>query len=83
MKAVVDWSGSRSTGESRPLYDLQFEDLSILERRPSSDVQSTTGELSLFTARLVNDAHRGCLFRIAYLQMCAFCYAPVILTLVL
>jgi len=67
MKAVVDWSGSRSTDQSHPLYDLQFEDLSILERRRSSDVQSTTGELPLFTAQLVNDAHRGYLFRIAYL----------------
>jgi len=30
---------------ARPLCELQFEDLSILERRPSSDVQSATGTL--------------------------------------
>jgi len=47
VKSAVDWSGSNQ--QPHPLYDLQFEDLSILERRPNSDVQSVTGLLSLLS----------------------------------
>ena len=45
-KTSVNWNGSSQDHQPRPLYDLQFEDLSILERRTSSDVPSVTGLLS-------------------------------------
>ena len=44
-KAAVNWGGSSQHQQTAPLYDLQFEDLSILERRTSSDVLSATGLL--------------------------------------
>ena len=49
-KTAVNWNGSSQDHQPRPLYDLQFEDLSILERRTSSDVPSVTGPQSRFTA---------------------------------
>jgi len=49
VKTAVNWGASSQREPSIPLYDLQFEDLSILERRTSSDVQSAAGQLVIFT----------------------------------
>jgi len=49
VKPALDWDGSSHHQQAYPPYDLQFEDLSILEqRRPNLDIQpSLTGFTAL------------------------------------
>ena len=48
-KTAVNRDGPSQCQQPLPLCDLQFEDLSILERRTSSDVPSVAGPFSIFT----------------------------------